>query len=502
MKRKETERVPRAAVYCRKSVARGLDREVNSLTTQRAACEDYCRAQGWEAVPVHYDDGGFTGRNTDRPAFQALMRDAAAGRFDKVVVYKLDRFSRSLADFVANLAELEKVGVGFTAVTQSFDTSTALGRLTMGILASFASFESDLNSERTKDAIAAGRRRGKWTGGKPPIGYASAEGALVVVPGEAAIARELFTLYLEFESSIAVVRELNARGRTTKAGRRWKKAAVLRALRSPILAGFIRAGDELVDGQHDAIIERGTWDRVQSMLDRHRDRGREPRPRNPEFLVSGRIRCGACGSAYTPVSAKKRRRVYRYYRCTKRDREGSDACTGQPLPAASVEDFVVDRVAEVARSPELADDVASRLGERIAAERVVLVEQQRAHLARLATANAEVGALVDRLVDTTTPVALRALEARISDRTDTRTELETRLAEIERQLAALSDAAVDSAWVAETLASFDYVWAVLTPTNRRRLIEALVREVTVDTAAATIAVELVDVTAETVRRAS
>jgi site-specific DNA recombinase len=265
----------RAAIYCRKSVARGLDQEVNSLTVQRAACEEYCRSQGWAVVPTQYNDGGFTGRNTDRPAFKALMGDAAAHRFDRVVVYKLDRLSRSLADFVGTVAELERHGAGFVSVTQAFDTSSAMGRLTMGILASFASFESDLNSERTKDAIAAAKRGGRFCGGRVPFGYDAHDGRLVISEAEAVVVRELFDLYLTHQSAVGVAQLLNERSRRMKQGQRWDKGAVLRALRSPAVAGLVGTGDELHAGQHVAIVDRASWDRVQAILD---DRPDQQRP--------------------------------------------------------------------------------------------------------------------------------------------------------------------------------------------------------------------------------
>lgn len=483
----------RAAIYCRKSVARGLDQEVNSLTVQRAACEEFCRSQGWTILPIHYDDGGFTGRNTDRPAFQALLADAAAHRFDRVVVYKLDRLSRSLADFVGTVAELERHGAGFVSVTQAFDTASAMGRLTMGILASFASFESDLNSERTKDAIAAAKRGGRFCGGRVPFGYDAVDGRLVVNETEAVVVREVFDLYLTQQSAAGVAQRLNDRGRRTKQGQRWDKGAVLRALRSPAVAGLVGIGGELHAGQHTAIVDRPTWDRVQAILDDRPDQHR-PHGRSVEYLLGGLARCAQCGGAYTPASTTKGKRTYHYYRCARRDRSGRDSCPARPLPAKALEDFVVARLRDSVAAGQMVGDIAARLEVRVAEERRLLEDEHRKLPALIAELSAKSAALTDRLMEMEGPGA-RAVESRLDKHSTRIEEAEARLAEVERRLDALLSAHADAAWVAKALGDFDTVWDHLTPANRQRLVRALVQDVTIDEPTGTITITLVDLVA-------
>ncbi len=484
-----TTAVARAAIYCRKSVARGLDQEVNSLTVQRASCEEYCRSQGWQVVPTHYDDGGFTGRNTDRPGFRELMADAASGKFDRVVVYKLDRLSRSLADFVGTVAELERHGIGFVSVTQAFDTASAMGRLTMGILASFASFESDLNSERTRDAIAAAKRGGRFCGGRVPFGYDAVDGRLVVNEAEAIVASELFDLYLTHRSALTVVRLMNDRQRRTRHGRRFDKGFVLRTLLSPSLAGLVAVGDELHPGHQTAIVDRKTWDAVQAILDDRPDQ-RRPYGRSTDYLLGGLARC-TCGAAYTPASTTKGKRVYHYYRCSRRDREGREACPSRPLPAKTLESFVIARLRDEVADAHLVEDVTARLEERVGRERAVLEAERRRLPVVIAELSTKSAALTDRLLELTGPGA-KAFESRLDEHTLDLAEAEGQLAEVERKLAALQTAHADAAWVSKTLADFETVWEHLTSANRQRLVRALVQDVVIDEPAGTISVTLVD----------
>src|SRR5687768_4832257 len=210
----------RCAVYTRKSTEEGLEQEFNSLDAQREAGEAFVRSQageGWALIPTRYDDGGFTGGNTDRPALQRLMADIDTGKVDCVVVYKVDRLSRSLLDFAQMMQTFEKQKVAFVSVTQQFNTGTSMGRLVLNVLLSFAQFEREI-SERTRDKIAATRRKGKWAGGHPILGYDVDPGGykLVVNPTEAERARAIFALYLEHGSLLPVVEELERRGWTNK----------------------------------------------------------------------------------------------------------------------------------------------------------------------------------------------------------------------------------------------------------------------------------------------
>ena len=357
----------RCAVYTRKSTSAGLDQDFNSLDAQREACAAYIqRQQGWTLLPDRYDDGGFTGANTDRPAFQKLLADIDAGRVDVVVVYKVDRLSRSLLDFARLMERFNRAGASFVSVTQNFSTADAMGRLTLNMLMSFAEFEREMIGERTRDKIAGARRRGKWTGGQVPLGYDVQGKRLVVNQAEAPLVREIFTLYLEQRSALAVARILNDPSRLSEASapespaalrRVWTKIDVLRLLRTPIYAGYMRSRGELYEAEHQAVVDRGTFRKVGALLDRA-GRGSSNPSHNHEYLLRGLLRCARCGAAFTGASSRRGRKVHRYYRCITRDKQGREACPSPPLPAEAIEKYTVARVREYATGRPRAGHVA------------------------------------------------------------------------------------------------------------------------------------------------
>src|SRR2546422_2413237 len=221
---KPTERkVFRCAIYTRKSTEHNLDLEFNSLDAQREACEAYIKSQaheGWRLIPDHYDDGAFSGASLDRPALQKLLSDVRAGKITIVVVYKVDRLTRSLADFAKLIELFDAHEVSFVSVTQSFNTSSSMGRLTLNVLLSFAQFERELIGERVRDKIAASKRKGLWVGGPVPLGYAAVDKKILVVPAEAAAVRTIFARYLELGSVRALAEDLDRRGICSKPRRR------------------------------------------------------------------------------------------------------------------------------------------------------------------------------------------------------------------------------------------------------------------------------------------
>jgi site-specific DNA recombinase len=274
----------RCAIYTRKSTEDGLEQEFNSLDAQREAGEAYIASQkseGWVCLPDHYDDGGFSGGNMDRPALQRLLADIEAGKIDCIVVYKVDRLSRSLIDFSKIMEVLERHKVSFVSVTQQFNTSTSMGRLMLNVLLSFAQFEREMISERTRDKIAATRRKGKWTGGMPLLGYDvdTRGGRLLVNEEEAARVREIFELYLDRQSLITTAAELERRGWTTKrwvtkkgremGGKPFGKNNLFKLLTNRIYLGKITYKDEVHEGEHPAIVDEEIFERVQRMLKRN-----------------------------------------------------------------------------------------------------------------------------------------------------------------------------------------------------------------------------------------
>src|ERR1019366_466635 len=315
----------RCAIYTRKSTSVGLEQDFNSLDAQREACTAYIQKEpGWTLVDERYDDGGFTGANIERPAFQRLLTDIDAAKIDVVVVYKVDRLSRSLLDFAKLMERFGRAGASFVSVTQNFSTADAMGRLTLNMLMSFAEFEREMIGERTRDKIAAARRKGKWTGGPVPFGYTVEEKRLVVNDDEAVLVREIFPLYLEQRSALAVARIFNERHLLSKSDpaddgkcRTWTKADVLRLIRTPVYAGYVRSHGEFYDGEHEALVDRETFSRAGALLNLAARTTNDP-SRNPDYILRGLLRCACCGSAFTPASTRKGRTEYRYYRCIDR----------------------------------------------------------------------------------------------------------------------------------------------------------------------------------------
>lgn len=484
----------RCAIYTRKSTTAGLDQAFSSLDAQREACVEYVRRHpGWVVLDQRYDDGGFTGAHTGRPAFQRLLADVAAGLIDVVVVYKVDRLSRSLLDFVKVMEEFDAAGVAFVSVTQNFSTADAMGRLTLNVLMSFAEFEREMIRERTRDKVQAARRKGHWTGGKVPFGYVVVKKKLVVEELEAALVREIFTLYLDLRSALDVARMLHERGRTTRSGRRWTRNDVLHLLKYPVYAGYMVSAGELHDAEHQAIVERDVFARVQTLLASQTRARRGPSP-NPEYILRGLLHCGCCGAAFTPASAHRGAIRHRYYRCVTRDKQGRAACPAKPLPAQPIEAHVIDRIRDALATGALAGEVSVSVQRRIDARRQEIWFERQALPRQIAALADEIRRFVDPLL-TTTGAVRQALEDRVQQVDAQRARAEARLAAADQDLAALNGLEVDARWVADCLARFNSVWDMLTPTNRGRLVRAVVERVEVDEPAGEIRVSIVDLAA-------
>jgi site-specific DNA recombinase len=495
----------RCAIYTRKSTSVGLKEDFNSLDAQYEACLAYINRQpGWSVIAERYDDGGFTGANIDRPAFQRLLADIDAGKIDVVVVYKVDRLSRSLLDFAKVMERFSAAGASFVSVTQNFSTADAMGRLTLNMLMSFAEFEREMISERTRDKVAASRRKGKWTGGPVPLGYKVEAKRLVVNELEAVVVREIFDLYLEERSLLAVVRLLQDRHRSTKRhraisgnlreARPWTTSDVLRVLKNPVYAGFMASGGELFEAEHPLIIARETFFRVRSAFEAGAKKITKDHGRNPHYLLRGLLRCACCRAAFTAASTRKGRIEYRYYRCVTRDKQGRDACPSAPLPAQAIEDFVFARLRETLADGALAAEIAAAVKVRLAMRRKdILTERQKLP--------AEIASLSDegkRLIETIAGMngsARRLVDERLSEIGEQLGRFEARLMTAVRELANLDSVEVEAAWVGQCLADFDKIWDVLTPENRRRLLRAVIERVEVDGPANKVRVFVVDLTA-------
>lgn len=485
----------RCAVYTRKSLAAGLEQEFNTLDAQREACEHFAQAQGWSVLPARYDDGGFSGKDTDRPALQRLLRDAQRGKFDRILVYKLDRLSRSLIDFLHLMKTLEGFRIEFVSVTQNFSTADAIGRLTLQMLVSFAEFERAMISERTRDKVRAARKKGKWTGGPVPFGYALQEGRLVPHEHDAAVVRRIFASYLKTHSPIRIAQALQAEGvDTRRKGRdggasRWSKQRILHILRNPLYVGLVRAAGDEVKGEHKGIIARETFDSVQERFSSRK----ASYAARPASLLQSLVRCAQCGATMTPSSSRSRLgHTYRYYRCVTKDRAGSRACAGRAVRADKLERAVVVQLGAIARSKRLSEELLERVEARTKHETKAAKACLRSGPAELAKLEAQFAALATErssLPEDAQALATRRMKALAEQERALNEQVNSARLQLER----LEAMRLDARWLARTLEDFERVWDVMTPQNQRRLVLALVQRVRVDTALNTVVIETLDV---------
>ncbi|MGO9229867.1 MAG: recombinase family protein [Bryobacteraceae bacterium] len=356
----------RCAIYTRKSTEEGLEQDFNSLDAQREAAEAFIQSQrreGWIALPERYDDGGFTGANMDRPALQRLLAAVEAGELDCVVVYKVDRLSRSLLDFTRILSQFEKRQVSFVAVTQQFNTSTSLGRLTLNILLSFAQFERELISERTRDKMSAARKKGKWVGGCPVLGYDvdPGGGRLVVNDEEAERVRGIFALFEETGSVRQTLAEIERRGWRQKSwtrktgefrtGGRFTVDGVRRLLRNIIYTGAVLHRGQIYPGEQAAIVTPEQWERVQNLVPQHAAVKGGFRNQH-QALLNGLLQCECCAAPMVYSYAAKGDRKYPYYVCRSAQQKGWATCPSKSLPAQVIEESVLGRIRQASGAAE------------------------------------------------------------------------------------------------------------------------------------------------------
>lgn len=347
----------RCAIYTRKSTEEGLEQEFNTLQAQREAAEAYIRSQhlaGWVSLPVVYNDGGFTGANLERPALKQLLSDIEDGKIDCVLVYKVDRLSRSLLDFARVMALFERHGVSFVSVTQEFNTTTSLGRLTLNLLLSFAQFEREIISERTRDKLSAARKKGKWIGGIPVLGYDvdPRGGRLVVNPDEARRVREIFAISDRSATLTAALSDVSARGIKTKdwtsrkgqkhPGKLFYRSTLGGLLRNALYKGCVSHKGTIYPGEQEPIIDAKLWERVnrkfalRSAAHTGRSHSRQ------QSMLQSLVRCGECGSLVSISHTRRNGKRYTYYVCPKaRQREG---CKQPPVSVEDLESFVKQRL--------------------------------------------------------------------------------------------------------------------------------------------------------------
>ncbi len=482
----------RCAVYARVSVDDGPDQVLSSTEAQQEAVLAYIASQrhaGWIALPDVYEDRGFSGGDTRRPAFQRLLRDVESGEVDRIVVHRIDRLSRSLADFVRIMETLDRHGVGLVSVTQQLDTTTSMGKLTMNLLFSFAEFEREMICERTRDKMRAARRRGQWTGGVPVLGYDVADGGgrLVVNEGEAERVRAIISTYLETRSLSATIAEIRRRGWTTKrwvsasgkahGGGEFGKSTLQKLLTNPLYVGRIRAGDEIVDAEHEAIVDVETFEAAQACLQGNRvTNGSAPKTKRTAMLA-GLLRCSACDSAMTRSCTTKGRRRYAYYVCVSRQKEGTHVCPTAPVAAGEIEAFVVDQIRGIGSDPKLIAAVVASAKAQAKARAKELANDVRMLDAEIKQMRGELSRARGDADDDRIAEVARRLKT---------TERRRRVAH--ETLVAARGRAINRTGVSEALSEFDALWARLTAREKHEALALLVERVEYDGASGEVAI--------------
>ena len=369
----------RCAIYTRKSTEEGLDQAFNSLDAQRASCEAFILSQageGWVALKELYDDGGISGGTMDRPALQRLLGDVETGKVDIVVVYKVDRLTRALTDFAKIVEVFDDKGVSFVSVTQQFNTTTSMGRLTLNVLLSFAQFEREVTAERIRDKIATSKQKGMWMGGLTPLGYDAVDRKLVINETEANIVRTLFGLYLEHANVKLVKQAADRQGLKTKirkpnngqrrGGEPFTRGHLYKLLANPIYVGEIAHKGMRYAGEHEAIMDRETWDAVQKQLARNAVVRRCRSNAKAPSLLAGLL-VDQDGIRMFPSHANKVGRRYRYYVSRTLTEESADAVDGWRLPARAIEDVVLNGIHDLLRNEARLIEALNLTGHRLKA---------------------------------------------------------------------------------------------------------------------------------------
>jgi len=543
--------------------------DFNSLDAQREACEAYIKSQrheGWELVPEEYSDGGFSGGNLERPGLKKLLVHIEAGLIDIIVCYKLDRLSRSLLDFAQLIRLFEGYGVSFVSVTQAFSTKTSMGRLTLNMLLSFAQFERDLISERTSDKMSAARRKGKWTGGTPVLGYDVAKegGKIIVNSEEARQVRAIYDLYLSHRSLTQTARELNQRGWCTKTwrtkkghihhGKRFSKTNLSALLSNVLYVGKISLRGEVFEGEHQAIIDEEVFEQVQAVLKLNRTwgwssdcgygnngdcdsgggsgsqkNGPQPRPR-PRIkhgaLLGGLLFCQSCNTAMTLSSTTKKNKRYRYYVCTRAQKEGYQSCSSptKSLPAADIEKFVVNKIGEIGKNKDLLKETCHQAKQE-QKRRITHLEKEAQYLEKdLRRVNRKMGAMAGKIDNSscsggisnnvggdgggggatryssgnmsrgrddnipgnsesiTVAVPTTTAVSHLTDLQEQMANLQRQRLEIQEQLQHLraGEKKINPNALGKALRQFTPIWDVLTPRERSRLLNLLITRVSFD----------------------
>ncbi|QDM29385.1 recombinase family protein [Tardiphaga sp. vice304] len=345
----------RCAVYTRKSSEEGLEMQFNSLDAQRDAGEAYIasrKTKGWTLVPDRYDDGGISGGTNDRPALKRLMADIEAGQLDVVVVYKMDRLSRSMFGFLQMVDVFGKQNTTVVSITETFDSRTAMGRMTLNMLLTFAQFEREQTGDRIRDKVAASRKKGMWMGGWTPLGYEVQDRKLIIHKEDADKVRGIFKRFLVLKSATLLARELVLAGATNRYGHLLDKGVLYKLLSNRVYIGEAVHKGTSYRGEHQPIVDAKLWDQVHSLMKTSpRKRAASAKAQTPAILKG--LLFGPDGAAMSPTHTRKGGRLYRYYISQSVIKRGTDACPVRQVPAAEIERIVIEQIRSLLLSPEI-----------------------------------------------------------------------------------------------------------------------------------------------------
>jgi site-specific DNA recombinase len=479
-------KVLHCAIYTRKSHEEGLEQEFNSLDAQRESAEAYIESQkllGWKALPDRYDDGGYSGGTMERPALQRLLADIDAGKVDVIVVYKIDRLSRALLDFTKMIDMFNDREVCFVSVTQQISTTDSTGRMMLNVLMTFAQYEREVIAERIRDKVAAAKRRGKYCGGVPILGYdVDRESKKIVVnPEEAKVVQYIFRRFIQLGSAKNMGRELNEQGYRTKSwttkkgkvrkGVRWNTGHIYRLLNNRVYIGEIVHKSESYPGEHEAIIDRKTWDKVQAVLADNKPVKVSMARTKMVAPLKGVIRCGHCGCAMGPTYSRRKNRQYTYYICQKDAKRTVSRCPIKRVPAGDIEQAVVEQLSAVFRTPTLVAKTYFTAREIESTEKERLIRQKLQLEEDLTQARQQAIELMKPGNDQPgKDEALATVNRKAVD-------LSRQLAGVAARCRAYQDSSITEQDVSEAFSNVETFWKDLFPVERNRLIRLLVEKV-------------------------
>ena len=497
----EAQAVIHCAVYTRVSTEEQAEGKFSSLDAQREYCEAFLKSregEGWKPYPAQYEDAGYSGKDTNRPALRQLLRDVTQGKVKVVVAYKYDRLSRDMRDFLSMLDLLERHGASFVSVTQQIDTSTPAGRVMRSILMTFSQFERETIAERTQGKIRAMRMKGMWIGGPNILGYDLKDKRLVINAIEAEQVKVMFATYLSERSLGKTALLLDEKGYraktyTTRAGVKRGGKPFCRTnlhynLTNPTYTGMIKCYGKLVKGEHEAIIDERTFQRVQELLGRNGKAAKSLSQNKHHHLLKGLVRCAVCGSVMTSYHAKGRNQSYRYYRCSKVNNLDRNQCSVKCVPAGRIEDQVIERLKALSRSPELVERV-------VRAAKDASEKDLPPLRARMAQKHGERRSLTDEIEGLVQALAqlkgenIKSVGRKIADLEARQTEVEADMVKLQAEIERLEARTVDAEVVRGNFAVFSRVFEHLTPDERGELVRLLIKGIEYDGRTGTLKIE-------------